>query len=196
LATLASLSRVTKPVKVSPRWRFNAAKSDQSVSRCSRIGSVGRSVAAPLAARHDRYRSAKPLPNGVLKFVIGFASRISKTENNARVPIGPRPLNALIEDCIRSDASRICARRSRTPSRQARSCRHRRLSRPRSKQAALRSLYPRLLFSSHSKGHEASKLCHAPRWQYISECARARYNQLPNKRAGLSGSFNSVKQII
>ena len=41
--------------------------------------------------------------NGVLKFVIGFASRISKTENNARVPSARRPLNALIEDCIRAD---------------------------------------------------------------------------------------------
>jgi hypothetical protein len=33
-----------------------------------------------------------PTANGVLKFVIGFASRISKTENNARVPSARRPL--------------------------------------------------------------------------------------------------------
>jgi hypothetical protein len=49
----------------------------------------------PIAARalHVAERNTEwTSSNGVLKFVIGFASRISKTENNARVPSARRPL--------------------------------------------------------------------------------------------------------
>src|SRR5262245_6072336 len=50
----------------------------------------------PRLSRTDSLHS-----NGVLKFVIGFASRISKTENNARVPSARRPL---LSSCFSSDA--------------------------------------------------------------------------------------------